>query len=89
MVHLNLLKNGSPFFDISGNHLQIKVITQNTAMDNSNSLRIHESVFSYYYHIWFLPVNMDILNISLCVNKKLQKALTSGNLEQVFLRGND
>lgn len=58
-------------------------------MVNSNSLRIHESVFSYYYHIWFLPVNMDILNISLCVNKKLQKALTSGNLEQVFLKGND
>lgn len=54
-----------------------------------NSHRIHESAFSYSYHIWFLPVNMGILNIFLSKNKNLQKALTSGNLEQVFLKGSD
>lgn len=31
-------------------------------------------------------MNMDILNIFFFVNKKLQKALTNGNLKHVFLK---
>lgn len=54
-----------------------------------NSHRIYVSNFSSFYRVWFLPVNMDILNIFLCVNKKLQKTFTIGNSEQVFLKGSD